>query len=202
MIAMELSKKTQRETLIVLALCGVFALTLFGALKNAGVFLPRASGRVPPVPSSQTAHPMTLTKPAAPSPTAARSAAGTPLVRPSDQTIYTAHDLRDPLLSLLPEPPNPAATPQGHHPTAVAAAATPPRTLLLQGIIWGGPQPQAIIDDEVYGVGDVVQGAAITAIGQEGITVEIEGQARQVAIQHGAAEPLQPPMSKRRPGRR
>ena len=178
MIAMELSKKTQRETLIVLALCGIFAMTLVGALKNAGVLLPRASGRVP------TMHGVTVTKPAEPSPTAARSAAGTPLVRPSDQTIYTAHDLRDPLLSLLPEPPKPEATSQGQQPTA-AATHPKPLTLLLRGIIWGGPEPQAIVNDEVYGVGDVVEGAAITAIRQEGITVEIEGQARQVAIQEG-----------------
>jgi hypothetical protein len=38
--------------------------------------------------------------------------------------------------------------------------------------VWGGTKPKAIIDDEVYGVDDTVQGARILAIDRRGVTID------------------------------
>ena len=88
---------------------------------------------------------------------------------------YTAHDLRDPLKSLLPEVPS--SPPVRHEPPSATQtlthAALP--TLHLQGLLWGGPEPKAIIDDDVYGLGDTVQGATIKAIDRQGVTLEAAG---------------------------
>ena len=188
MIAMGLSKKSQRELLLVVMLLGVFALTLFGALKNAGVFRSRASGPVTETTSraQQAAPPTTVPVQA-------------PVVKPADQARYTAFDLRDPLQSLLPEPRTPEATRPQESRTVSARAPSLPPSLLLEGVVWGGAQPQAIIGQGVYGVGAVVEGATIKSIGGEGITVEFQGQTMHVAVQQGAVKDTVSRASPRRP---
>jgi len=188
MIAMGLSKKNQRELLLVMMLLGVFALTLSGAFKNAGVFTSRASGPVMGTTSRarQAAPPTTVP-------------AQAPVVKPTDQARYTASDLRDPLQSLLPEPRKPEATrPQESH-TVSARAPSPPPSLRLEGVVWGGAEPKAIIGQGVYGVGAVVEGATIKSIGRDGITVEFQGQTMHVAVQQGAAKDTVSRASPRRP---
>ena len=104
---------------------------------------------------------------------------------------YTAKDLRDPLVSLLPvkapNRPKPEA-PVGQS-QAPSAPLQPPH-LTVQGMIWGGARPQALIDRTLYGVGDIVQGAKIVAIDQGGVSIEIQGATfRLTPIQapHGSA---------------
>lgn len=52
--------------------------------------------------------------------------------------------------------------------------ATAP-TLEIQGIIWGGRLPQAIVNNKVVKVGDTVQEARIIDINKEGVTVFFGG---------------------------
>ncbi len=46
----------------------------------------------------------------------------------------------------------------------------------LQGIMWGIERPQAIVNDTVVGVGDMVQEMQITGITKDGVEVLVRGQ--------------------------
>lgn len=48
------------------------------------------------------------------------------------------------------------------------------RNLKLQGMIWGGPVPQAIINGEVVTVGDKIDGVEIMKIEKEGVTLSTD----------------------------
>jgi hypothetical protein len=43
--------------------------------------------------------------------------------------------------------------------------------LIVQGLIWGGSFPQAIVNNKIVKVGDTVDGANVTAIDKDGVTV-------------------------------
>ncbi|MCM8789801.1 MAG: hypothetical protein NC916_02105 [Candidatus Omnitrophica bacterium] len=45
----------------------------------------------------------------------------------------------------------------------------------IQGIVWGGVFPQAIINNKVVKVGDSIEGCLIKDISKEGVTVDLEG---------------------------
>jgi len=71
---------------------------------------------------------------------------------------YFGVNYRDPFLSFLPE----------ERVEEKVEIITPP-DLKLQGIVWGSPKPQAIINNTVLGKDDVIQGAKILEIKKEGI---------------------------------
>lgn len=48
---------------------------------------------------------------------------------------------------------------------------TPPPSLTIQGVIWGGRFPQAIINNKVVKVGDAIEGARIISIDKDGVTL-------------------------------
>ncbi len=77
---------------------------------------------------------------------------------------YVPTGARDPFVSLIKKDP--------HEGTAVVSAEIQvvPPSLTVQGIIWGGAVPQAIIDNQVVRVGDTLKNARITAIAPQGIT--------------------------------
>jgi hypothetical protein len=50
-----------------------------------------------------------------------------------------------------------------------------PDKLKVQGIIWGVKTPQAIINDKVLTVGDLVEGAEILNIDKKGVTLSFNG---------------------------
>lgn len=184
---MDATKKSQLEQSAVVVLLGVFAVTLIGALRGAGVFTRGGYG----VKTSQ-GGPSILQAPSSVStPPGEPSVASSPS-QPPAQPTYTAQTLRDPLRSLLPPPPfNPNLPVQP--PMTVSAPglgmgpaeSARPLAIVVQGLVWGGAEPRAIIDDEVYGVGDVVNGATITAIAREGITLEQGGRTMAVTIGQG-----------------
>lgn len=45
----------------------------------------------------------------------------------------------------------------------------------VQGLIWGGNFPQAIINNKVYKAGDVIDGAQIKEIDKDGVTLNFSG---------------------------
>lgn len=49
--------------------------------------------------------------------------------------------------------------------------AKPLPALSVQGIVWGGILPQAIINNKVLRVGDTIEGARITGIDKNGVTL-------------------------------
>lgn len=176
---MEAAKKSQLEQSAVVVLLGVFAVTLIGALRGAGVFKGKTSQGLPTeIPRSEIAVEASV----APSPP-----------QPPAQPTYTAQTLRDPLRSLLPtastvtpslqvQPPM-TVSPSGLGPGSAEPAT--PLMIVVQGLVWGGAEPRAIIDDEVYSVGDVVHGATIKAIAREGITLEQGGRTMEVTVGQG-----------------
>lgn len=172
---MEAAKKSQLEQSAVIVLLGVFVVTLIGALRGAGVFKVKTSQGLPTeIPRSEIAVEPSV----APSPP-----------QPPAQPTYTAQTFRDPLRSLLPPPPFnpnlPVQPPMTVSPSGLGPGSAEPATplmIVVQGLVWGGPEPRAIIDDEVYSVGDVVHGATIKAIAREGITLEQGGRTIAVTI--------------------
>jgi len=48
--------------------------------------------------------------------------------------------------------------------------------LEVQGMVWGGTLPQAIINNKVVKIGDVIEGVRIAAIDKNGITVFFQNQ--------------------------
>ena len=49
-------------------------------------------------------------------------------------------------------------------------------SFVVQGLIWGGNFPQAIINSKVYKVGDTIQGATILNIDKNGIIFSLGGK--------------------------
>lgn len=97
---------------------------------------------------------------------------------------YVADLTRDPLRPVFQQEP---AESVERRPDMVAAAEIalgapfPPGQALglppiaIQGLIWGGASPRAIIDGQIYEIGDAIDGARIVAIDREGLTVTLRG---------------------------
>ena len=96
------------------------------------------------------------------------------------QVTYTTDEAKDPLANLLlvkkASPPASSKTNASGESTNLNAQVPMPAAPKIQGLMWGGFQPQAVIDGTVYMVGDTVQGAKIVAIDHTGITAEFQGQ--------------------------
>ncbi len=91
---------------------------------------------------------------------------------------YTAQELRDPFENILTRPAqSQAATALGatYSDTSGGTEAEPAvegfPAITIQGIVWGGQKPLAVIDNVLYKVGDTINGATITAIDRVGVTV-------------------------------
>lgn len=99
-------------------------------------------------------------------------------LEPWPSVAYEADEARDPLANLLlvknvsPAPMTPTTTSDGSEAAAPAAPPTP----TIQGLMWGGRRPQAVIDGKIYTVGETVQGVTIVAIDKTGVTGEFQGQ--------------------------
>ncbi|MCX5694513.1 MAG: hypothetical protein NT014_05270 [Candidatus Omnitrophica bacterium] len=50
-----------------------------------------------------------------------------------------------------------------------------PSRLSVQGIIWGVKVPQAIINGNIFTIGDLIEGAEIVSIEKKGITLSFNG---------------------------
>ena len=190
---MDAAKKTAIEQRIVIGLAGVFALTFcLGPLRSLGMFGRRApaDGATPPTDRVSVSQPLgvmmqqnwrRMDQEAEAQGASARLAKDEP-----GAPGYRAQQLRDPLESLIPRPmEQPStqptvqpATQSTARPTSPAEAGVAPPTLEVQGIVWGGAAPKAVIDDHVYGIHDVVKGGKILAIDRQGVTIEYQGQAR------------------------
>ena len=97
---------------------------------------------------------------------------------PQPVAAYTAFDVRDPLKSLLPKPvPSMSAGSElAAERASTEAFSSPPLQLHVEGLLWGGAEPKAIINGRLYGVHDDVNGGKIVAIDRTGVTVERFGK--------------------------
>lgn len=55
-------------------------------------------------------------------------------------------------------------------------------SLTLQGIFWGIPRPQAIINRKIVSVGDTVEQTQVVAVTREGVTVSYNGEERELKL--------------------
>lgn len=97
------------------------------------------------------------------------------------QTEYTSSGLRDPFENWLPRPEPLPLAPEEPSAAPVAAVEAPkaqvaPPEIALEGIVAGGPRPQAVIQGKIVRVGDTISGARIAKITKEGIEVMFEGE--------------------------
>lgn len=53
---------------------------------------------------------------------------------------------------------------------------TPLPDLVIQGIVWGGRLPQAIINNEVVKIGDTIEGVRIIDISKDGVIISFGNQ--------------------------
>ena len=83
---------------------------------------------------------------------------------------YKSTQLRDPFQSYLTQGLNVLSAQEGTDPTKID-----PNVFIVQGIIWGGRMPQAIINNKVVAVGDIIDGAKISKIDKNGITLSVSG---------------------------
>ena len=171
------------EKAMVAGLLAVFVLTL---AKGPLVKTLTSFGPATPVPAVQATglptSPAGPAQPSAPGMTAlpdSHVTASEP-ASPAVPRGYTAHNFRDPFENRLPAVRS--ASPDQHvmmastidRPAAGASPQTPVSSspLEVQGLLWGGPKPKAIINGRVYGVNDTVNGAKIIAINQRGVAIE------------------------------
>ena len=72
-------------------------------------------------------------------------------------------------------------------PAAVEMQTPPPEPvapdLKVSGVLWAGPKPQAIVNGLVVGIGDVIQGATLAAIGKGQVEFNVQGKNLIVEVQ-------------------
>lgn len=78
-----------------------------------------------------------------------------------------------------PEPkPAAAAIPTNPAPALSAPQASAKPTYKLQGIYWRPTRPSAVVNGKTVYVGDRVEKARITAIEQDSVTLDVEGESK------------------------
>lgn len=184
---MSAGKRAELEKKGVAGLVILFLITLaMGPLKSLGLMkgrLSNSAGGAPSVNAGQSKSLLSLLqsrrdKINAP---ANLAVAVPPPDPPAPPAAYTAQTLRDPLRSLLPGASQQGAKSHSDGQAsqaaggASAAMAAPP-ALQLQGLLWGGRQPRAIINGRVYTVDDEIEGAKIISIDRRGVTIEHHGK--------------------------
>jgi hypothetical protein len=88
---------------------------------------------------------------------------------------YTATNFRDPFEAAYPKKQVKKEVASNEAASAEESAKNLP-DFIVQGLIWGGSMPQAIIDGNVVHIGDTIQEAKVVYIDKEGITVLFYGK--------------------------
>lgn len=90
------------------------------------------------------------------------------------QVEYKSRQLRDPFQSYLTK--DKATLSQPQEASNLAQPKINLDALEVQGIIWGGKMPQAIINNKVLVVGDLVDGFPISSIDKGGVSLNVAGE--------------------------
>lgn len=101
---------------------------------------------------------------------------GVPATFEVPQVEYNATGLRDPF---KPEPVGEEAVVENITDRHFERQPLPP--LKVQGIVWGGVIPQAIINNQVVKIGDLISGVRVVDIKRNGITVFYSGYQHIIA---------------------
>jgi hypothetical protein len=90
------------------------------------------------------------------------------IARPN--VIYKAEGLKDPFQNPIMEGVTKPVAGSGAL-GGFGVIEGPPPPLTVQGLIWGGFLPQAIVNNKIVKVGDTIDGANIISIDKNGVTV-------------------------------
>ena len=158
-------KKAATEKMMVIGLLAVFGLTLLrGPVMKmlrpaAGAVAVGSAGQIPLIPAAASSQPSHTE------------------AAPAAKKTYTASELRDPFESRLPVPPQPeSAVADASSQEGMTETSAPQPQLEVEGILWGGSRPKAVINGDVYGINDIVEGVKIVAIDHRGVAVDLGGQ--------------------------
>ena len=117
------------------------------------------------------------------------------LAQDSSPAPVASYSFKNPFASLLPEkkpeeaPSKEAASkPIIEQPKVVVV--TPPN-LSVTGIVWNSNRPQAIINNQVVGVGDTIAEVTIVNITRNGVGFEYNGKRFIINPDKGIAEPVE-----------
>jgi hypothetical protein len=75
----------------------------------------------------------------------------------------------------------------------VAIRENPASHLVVQGLIWGGRFPQAIINNKVVKIGDIIEGAQVLSIDKDGVTVSSQEMQYRLPAPAASAQPYKRP---------
>jgi hypothetical protein len=164
---MDAAQKAGFEKKVIIGLLCLFAVRLVRALRESGLLGARP-GPAPVVRASK--NPSTIKTFEAIEEKVLSAAPVQPAHGTPSAPLYTAQDLRDPMESLLPPEPKPELSE-----AEVQARQSTRPPLRLQGLVWGGKKPQAIINSRLYRVGESVEGSKILSIDRTGVTIEHYG---------------------------
>lgn len=93
----------------------------------------------------------------------------------SNVTEYKAETLKDPFQESLTALSEEGVQIKKEVPEEQVPKKTLP-TLTIQGLVWGGNFPQAIINKKVLKIGDTIEGVRIIDINKNGVRVSFENQ--------------------------
>lgn len=103
---------------------------------------------------------------------------------------YIASGLRDPFENQLPQP-EPIIVEKPASASETPQEPVRPPEFTVEGIVSGGPIPQAVIQDKVVRIGDTVEEALITNITKEGVEVTYEGETFVIPAPSKVVKPTQ-----------
>lgn len=104
---------------------------------------------------------------------------------------YKADGLRDPFIEYLGVEQTEVVT-GAQKELEAAMPEEPLPSLTIQGIVWGGNMPQAIINNKVVEIGDALDGVRIVDINQEGVTVFYGSRQYNLTSPAGMSLPKKP----------
>jgi hypothetical protein len=194
---MNSTNKVTVEKRAVIGLAGLFMVTfILGPLKTLGGVFGGSSGATPKTPTADTVNvgkPLSVLIQQRREDTEPKPELEETIQAPAESrspAVYAAGDLRDPLKSFLPEPDQPAQVGATQAESPVVETPPLPPPLTVQGLLWGGPEPKAIINGQLHGINDVIEGAKIVAIDRDGVTIEYHGASVSYSPSSQAGEGL------------
>jgi hypothetical protein len=101
------------------------------------------------------------------------------------RSVFNPRGLKDPFRPPGEEREKPSEDKKKVKPETKAEKPLP--QMKLQGLIWGGKLPQAIVNGKVVKIGDIFEGARIDAIDRSGIVVWFNGRSYTISSPAGNA---------------
>jgi hypothetical protein len=104
-------------------------------------------------------------------------------LQPSPVEVVTAR-VSDPEVVESPRPVLQAVVaPPSNQPVTVVPAVAPPQPIYkLQGIYWRPVRPSAVINGKTLYIGDRVGVARVTAVDQQGVTLDVNGETKVLLL--------------------